>query len=100
MASQFKKLAPLLNRVLIQKYEPVTKTASGILLQTSDEKQAVGKVVEAGPGQIDSKGNVIPTLVKPGDVVLLPDYGGQKIKLADQEYFLFRDSDIIGILHQ
>lgn len=32
MSSQFRKLTPLLNRVLVQKYEPIKKTASGILL--------------------------------------------------------------------
>lgn len=43
----------------------------------------------------------MPIMVKVGDTVLLPDYGGNKIKLFDEkEYFLFRDTDILGVLHK
>jgi chaperonin GroES len=38
-------------------------------------------------------------LVKEGDTVLLPEYGGHKITLGDEkEYFLYRDDDILGVL--
>jgi chaperonin GroES len=30
--------------------------------------------------------------------VLLPEYGGQKIELNDEEYHLFREDDILGIM--
>lgn len=45
-SSQYKRLAPLLNRILIKRFEPVTKTASGILLQEQGDKHFVGEVVE------------------------------------------------------
>jgi len=35
-----------MNRVLIKRFEPVTKTASGILLQEQGEKNLVGHVIE------------------------------------------------------
>ena len=34
----------------------------------------------------------------PADQVLLPEYGGQKIELKDEEYHLFREDDILGIM--
>ncbi|XP_040612126.1 10 kDa heat shock protein, mitochondrial-like [Mesocricetus auratus] len=34
--------------------------------------------------------------VKPGDKVLLPEYGDTKVILDDKGYFLFRDGDILG----
>jgi chaperonin GroES len=38
--------------------------------------------------------------VKEGDTVLLPEYGGNKVTLGDnQEYFLYRDDDLMGTLH-
>ena len=45
---------------------------------------------------------MVPVAVKVGDTVLLPDYGGNKIKLGNEEseYFLFRDSDVLGVLHK
>ena len=55
-------------------------------------------MLEAGPGSIDSNGKVIPVSVKVGDTVLLPEYGGTKVKLGEQELHIFRDTDIIAKL--
>jgi chaperonin GroES len=35
-------------------------------------------------------------VVKVGDTVLLPEYGGQKVKLNDQELYIYRDSEIVA----
>jgi chaperonin GroES len=38
--------------------------------------------------------------VKEGETVLLPEYGGSKVTLGDnQEYYLYRDDDLMGTLH-
>ena len=34
--------------------------------------------------------------VQAGDKVLLPEYGGTKVEINDKEYFLFKESDILG----
>jgi co-chaperonin GroES (HSP10) len=40
-------------------------------------------------------------MVDVGDRVLLPEWGGVKITLADAaDYFLYRDDDILGKLHE
>lgn len=44
-----------------------------------------GKVVAVGPGLRDKSGNLIPTAVKEGDTVLLPEYGGTQVKLGEKE---------------
>jgi len=36
--------------------------------------------------------------VKTGDKILLPEFGGTKVKLGDEELLIFRDTDIIGKL--
>ena len=39
--------------------------------------------------------------IKVGDNVLLPEYGGSTVKLSgDQEYHIYRDDDILGILEE
>lgn len=53
-------------------------------------------VIEAGPGVHNTDGKLIATVVKVGDTVLLPEFGGQKVKLDDQELFIYRDSEIIA----
>ncbi|XP_038705670.1 10 kDa chaperonin, mitochondrial-like [Tripterygium wilfordii] len=94
-----KRLLPTLNRVLIEKIVPPTKTNAGILLPEKSSKLNSGKVVAVGPGGRDREGKVIPVSVKEGDTVLLPDYGGTEVKLGEKEYFLFMDDDILGTLH-
>ena len=37
--------------------------------------------------------------VKEGDRVLLPEFGGTKIKMGEDEFLLYRDSDILGVFH-
>lgn len=38
-------------------------------------------VVEVGPGNLNDKGETIKLTVQKGDTVLLPDYGGVKVKM-------------------
>ncbi|XP_072981888.1 10 kDa chaperonin, mitochondrial-like [Typha latifolia] len=94
-----KRLIPLLNRVLVEKIVPPSKTNTGILLPEKTTKLNSGKVVAVGAGARDRDGKLIPVSVREGDVVLLPDYGGTEVKLGDKEYHLFRDDDILGTLH-
>lgn len=67
-------------------------------------EKAQGKVLEAvvvasGPGFRTEDGKTIPTQVKNGDRVLLPEYGGSKVIIEEKEYHVFRESDIIGIFN-
>ncbi|CAL5338920.1 unnamed protein product [Camellia sinensis] len=94
-----KRLIPTFNRVLVEKIVPPSKTTAGILLPEKSSKLNSGKVVAVGPGMRDKVGNLIPVGVNEGDTVLLPDYGGTQVKLADKEYHLYMDDDILGTLH-
>ncbi|EAR93616.1 10 kDa chaperonin (macronuclear) [Tetrahymena thermophila SB210] len=100
MTSVFKRLVPTFNRILVKKFEAETKTRTGIILQDPADKTAYGEIVSAGPGNFDNNGKVIPLGVKVGDIVVLPDYGGSKINLKDGEFFVYRDTDILGVLHK
>jgi len=98
----FKRMIPFANRVLVKKPEAITKTKGGIILSDASKQELnFGKVVAVGPGLTLSNGVVREVSVKVGQDVLLPGYSGAKIKMADeQEYFVYRDEDIIGILEQ
>lgn len=95
--SSFKRIVPLLNRIVVRRAEQQTKTASGIIV-SKPESASHGVVIEAGPGAFDNNGRVIPMSVKVGDRVLLPEFGGQKIKLNEQELYIYRDTEIVGRL--
>ena len=36
--------------------------------------------------------------VKSGDTVLLPEFGGEPVKMGEKEYHLFREDEILGIM--
>ena len=97
----FKTLRPLLNRVVIKKAEALTKTKGGIILTSGKEERLnFGTVLACGPGRHLENGQLRENLVKVGDTVLLPEYGGAKVTLADdEELFIYRDDDIMGTLH-
>ena len=97
MSGNFKRILSLLNRLVIRKIEPEAKTKSGLILAKPDGLN-YGVVLEAGPGAYDSHGKIVPLSVKVGDTVLLPEFGGTKVKLGEQELLLFKDTDIIAKL--
>lgn len=99
---KFKKYAPLANRILIRRNEPMTKTAGGILIPEAHQTEvSYGEVVATGPGLTFSNGTLRKMEVKVGQTVLLPTYGGTKLTLADsQDYWVYRDDDIMGVLEE
>ncbi|GAD94773.1 mitochondrial heat shock protein Hsp10 [Paecilomyces lecythidis] len=96
-----KNLAPLLDRVLVQRIKPEAKTASGIILPESSVKEInEASVLAVGPGAVDRNGNKIPMSVSPGDKVLIPQFGGSPVKVGEDEYHLFRDSEILAKIRE
>jgi len=93
-----KRLVPLGDRVLIERFVPQTTTKGGIMLpEKAQEKVKSGTVLAVGPGRKNEKtGELDPPQVKEGDRVLLPEYGGTKVELEDKELYIFRDSEILG----
>merc|ERR1711966_204858 len=91
---------PMMDRVLVQRVEKVSKTAGGILLPESvQSKVNEGTVIAVGPGGRTRDGAAIPMSVAQGDTVMLPEYGGTSVKFDDEvEYHIFRDEDILGKL--
>ncbi|KAK9291201.1 hypothetical protein L1049_009389 [Liquidambar formosana] len=80
-----KRLIPSLNRVLVEKILPPSKTNAGIFLPEKTSKLNSGKVIAVGPGVHNKEGKLIPVSVKEGETVLLPEYGGTEVKLSDKE---------------
>ncbi|KAK3338272.1 chaperonin 10-like protein [Neurospora tetraspora] len=96
-----KSLVPLLDRVLVQRVKAEAKTASGIFLPESSVKDLnEAKVLAVGPGALDKDGKRLPMGVNTGDRVLIPQYGGSPVKVGEEEYTLFRDSEILAKINE
>uniref|UniRef100_A0A7S1G1M3 10 kDa chaperonin n=1 Tax=Corethron hystrix TaxID=216773 RepID=A0A7S1G1M3_9STRA len=97
LITKSRSFAPLGDRVLVRRAPKEVQTASGIYLPSAAEKNSnEGTVVAVGPGLVDATGTLHPANVTAGDSVLLPEYGGTKVTVEDEEMFLFREDDILG----
>ena len=94
------KLVPLEDRVVVQIIEQEMVTSTGIVLpDTAKEKPSKGRVVAAGPGKYNDKGDLIPMPVKEGDLVVFAKYSGTELKLEGDDYLVLRGlTDIIGVI--
>jgi len=93
------RFRPLFDRVLVQRAITAATTKGGIVIpESSLKKETIAKVVAVGDGMRTESGAVVPPSVAVGDEVYLPEFGGTKVRLGDQDYFLYRDSDFLAKL--
>ena len=93
------KIRPLHDRIVVQRLEQETKTASGIVIpDQAAEKPDQGEVVAIGNGKILEDGKVRPLDVKVGDKVLFGKYSGQTVKVGDKEYLVMREEDVFAVV--
>lgn len=55
-----------------------------------------GEVLAVGPGIVRDNGVKEAPSVKPGDLVILPQYNGTKIKINDDEVSIYKNSEILA----
>ncbi|MDD2471393.1 MAG: co-chaperone GroES [Dehalococcoidales bacterium] len=91
------KIQPLGDRVLVKPIEAEEVTKGGIVLPaTAQEKPLEGKVLAAGPGKRNDKGEPVALDVKVGDVILYSKYGGTEIKIDGEELIILTESNILA----
>lgn len=91
---------PLSNHLLIEPLEEQKTTKSGIVIPDTAEKERPtrGKIVAAGPGKTDEKGERVAMSVKVGDIVLFKKYGPDEIELDGKKYLVGDEDDVLGIV--
>jgi chaperonin GroES len=93
------KFRPLHDRIVIKNIEAEAKSAGGIIIpDTAKEKPQEGEVVAVGPGGRDDTGKLVPIDIKVGDRVLFGKWSGTEVKIADDEYLIMKESDVMGVL--
>lgn len=93
------KIRPLADRIVVEPQEMESKTAGGIFIpDTADkDKPMRGTVVAIGSGKIVD-GKVQPLQVKVGDNVLFGKYAGTNVKLDEKEVLVMREEDVMGVI--
>ena len=87
---------------MVQRLKPATKTSTGIYIpEKNQEKLNQATVIAVGPGITNTTtGQVIPVSVKAGDKVLLPSFGGNPVKVGEEEYLLYTDTEILAKIEE
>ncbi|MGE5237118.1 MAG: co-chaperone GroES [Acidobacteriota bacterium] len=92
---------PLNDRVLLRRLEPQEVIKGGIIIpDTAKEKGQEAEVIAVGPGKLDDNGKRVPIDVKKGDHVLIGKYSGTDIKIADDEFVIVREDELLGVIEK
>jgi len=83
---------PLEDRVLVEREEQASTTASGLIIPDSaKEKSLQGKVVAVGP-DAKEKG------ISEGDTVIFANFSGMEITIDGSEYLILLSKEVLGLL--
>ena len=84
------KVRPLKERLFVRYSEEEEKTPGGLYIpETAKEKPQRGVVESIGSEVKDIKVN---------DEILFDKYSGSKITIADVEYLIIKEEDVLGIV--
>ncbi len=100
MATKSKStIQPLFDNVLIRPLDAETQTASGIYLpENVKEKPQIGEVMAVGTGKVHPHGEVDKMVVKVGDKVYFTKWGGNEVKVGNEEWKIVKQDDILAIV--
>ena len=92
-------IKPLFDRVLVQRLESETKTASGLYIpESAKEKPLEGIVRAAGLGKFNDKGERIAMQVKEGDKILFGKYSGTEVNIGGEDHLILREEEILALI--
>ncbi|MDR1412723.1 MAG: co-chaperone GroES [Actinomycetes bacterium] len=93
------KLKPLGDNIIVKQAAAETQLKSGLYVPDSaTEKPQQGEVLAVGEGKLNKKGERIPVDVKVGDVVIYSKYGGNEVKLDDEEYIILKSDQVYAVV--
>jgi chaperonin GroES len=93
-------IQPLHDKVVVQRMEGKEEEVRGgiIIPDTAKEKPQRAKVIAVGKGKLMEGGKRRPMSVQPGDQILFSKWGGNEIKMEDQEYLILSEDEILAII--
>jgi chaperonin GroES len=92
-------LKPLGDNIIVKQAAAETQTKSGLYVpEAAKEKPQRGEVLAVGAGKLNNDGVRIPMDVAVGDTVIYSKYGGNDVKIEDEEYIILKSDQIYAIV--
>jgi len=91
------KLEALFDAVIVKPVEiEETQFGSIIVPDMGKDRNVHGTVIAVGPGKETVTGTFVSTVLKAGDVVVLPTMGFTKIEHEGTEYFIGAENQVLA----
>tara|TARA_R110002153_G_scaffold117150_1_gene261136 strand:- start:789 stop:1088 length:300 start_codon:yes stop_codon:yes gene_type:complete len=95
------KLEALFDAVIVKPIEEEETTYGNIVVpDLGKDKNEKGTVVAVGPGKYTVTGNFLETIVKVGDVVILPTMGFTKLEHDGDEFYVGPENMVLAKLSE
>ncbi len=93
------EIKPIGENILIKRYESATMSRGGIFIPAPAQDKSIHAVVVAvGRGKTLKDGSFLPPAVKPGDDILIAKWGGNVVKIGDEEHEFIKEDEILAII--
>lgn len=95
------KLQALYNAVIVKPVEIEEELHGNIIVpDLGSEKNKTAEVIAVGPGYYSATGVWIETILKEGDIVVLPTMGFSKMEYQGEEYWLGPENQVLAKLNK
>lgn len=95
------KLEALFDAVIVKPIETEeTMFGSIVVPDAGKDRNEKGTVVAVGPGKPTVTGEFIKTVVKVGEVVILPTMGFTKLEYQGDEYYIGSETQILAKINE
>ena len=93
------KVQPLADRIVVKPLEDTEQMRGGLYIpDTAKEKPQQGEVIAVGPGKMTDDGKRIPAELSVGDRILYGKYSGTEVTVAEEQYLILREADVLAII--
>ena len=94
------QIKPLNGHIVLKPVETSEEMVGNIILpDMGKERPETGEVIAVSGTYNYNSDKEIPSNLKVGDVVLIPKMGSTKISFAGEDYFITKETEILGILN-
>ncbi len=94
-----KQIIPINGYVVLKPVEEAEQTFGNIVIpDLGKERPEMGKVVESSPTYNYHTDQEVDSALKPGDIVLIPKLGSQRIVIEGEDYYICKETDILAII--
>jgi chaperonin GroES len=96
-----KKLIAKFDTVIVLPKESNESLYGNIIVpDMGKEKALIGEIVSVGPGKMSITGTFIPTSLKVGETVMLPQMGPVKVTFDGVDYYGCPEQTIMGVIEE